>query len=121
MSENEKELHQHDADCCCDEEEDLGTVTLTLEDDTDVECAILAIYPVEGKQYIALLPIDENGEAKEDEDVFIYRYVDNGADKDPDLENIEDDAEYEAAADAFDELLDEDEFDEEDPDNSSDQ
>jgi uncharacterized protein YrzB (UPF0473 family) len=121
MSENEKELHQHDADCCCDEEEDLGTVTLTLEDDTDVECAILAIYPVEGKQYIALLPIDENGEAKDDEDVFIYRYVDNGEDKDPDLENIEDDAEYEAAADAFDELLDEDEFDEEDPDNSSDQ
>ena len=34
-------------------------------------------------------------------------------DEDPEIENIEDDEEYEAAADAFDELLDEQEFDDE--------
>lgn len=109
MSEDKNQLHQHDG-CSCSDDDDLGTVTLTLEDDTDVECAILAIYPVEEKQYIALLLLDENGEAKEDEDVLIYRFVDNGEDQEPDLENIEDDAEYEAAADGFDELLDEEDF-----------
>ena len=39
-----------------------NTITLTLEDDTEVECAILTIYPVNKKDYIALLPLDENGQ-----------------------------------------------------------
>ena len=37
MAENE---HIHDDNCGCGEDEDLGTVTLTLEDDKEVECAI---------------------------------------------------------------------------------
>lgn len=94
-------------------EDDLGTVTLTLEDDTELECAILAIYPAGQNQYIALIPLDENGEADENDSVLLYRYIDNGEDADPTLENIEDDEEYDIAADAFDELLDEEEADEE--------
>lgn len=90
-----------------------GSVTLTLEDDTEVECLILAVYPVNGKDYIALLPMGDDGEPAEDADVLIYRYIDHGEDEDPELDNIEDDDEYEAAADAFDELLDEEEFDDE--------
>jgi hypothetical protein len=46
------------------------------------------------------------------DEVLIYRFIDNGEDQDPELENIEDDDEYDAAVDAFDEILDEDEFDE---------
>ena len=38
------------------------TVTLTLDNDETVECAILTIFPVDGRDYIALLPLDENGE-----------------------------------------------------------
>ena len=38
-----------------------STITLTMEDDTEVECAILTIFPVENKEYIALLPLDETG------------------------------------------------------------
>jgi len=85
------------------------TVTLTLDDDTEVECEIVSIFPVGEKEYIALLPLE--GAEAEDGEVFIYRYTET-ADGDPDLENIEDDDEYEAVADAFDELLDSEEFDE---------
>ncbi len=84
------------------------TVTLTLDDDTELECAVLTIYEVDGKEYIALLPM--NDEENEDGDVYLYRYAE--VDGEPTLENIEDDDEYEAAADAFDEWLDEQEFEE---------
>lgn len=97
--------HDHNCDCGCNEE---VTVTLTLDNDEEIECAVLTIYTVDEKEYIALLPLDEEGD-NEEGDVFIYRYVET-ADGEPTLENIEDDDEYEAAADAFDEWLDEQEF-----------
>ena len=83
------------------------TVTLTLDNDEVLECAVLTIYEAGGRQYIALLPLDENGE--EEGDVYIYRYIETDPEN-PDLENIEDDEEYEIAADAFDEWLDEQEL-----------
>ena len=85
------------------------TVTLTLDNDEVLECAVLTIYEAGGRQYIALLPLDENGE--EEGDVYISRYIETDPEN-PDLENIEDDEEYEIAADAFDEWLDEQEFEE---------
>ena len=75
------------------------TVTLTLDNDEVLECAVLTIYEAGGRQYIALLPLDENGE--EEGDVYIYRYIETDPEN-PDLENIEDDEENEIAADAFD-------------------
>lgn len=87
------------------------TVTLTLDNDEEIECAVLTVYEAGGRQYIALLPLDENGESEEG-DVYLYRYIDTDPEN-PDLENILDDEEYEIAADAFDEWLDEQEFDEE--------
>ncbi len=97
--------HDHNCDCGCNEE---VTVTLTLDNDEVIECAVLTIYSVDNKEYIALLPLDEDGD-NEEGDVYIYRYVET-EDGEPTLENIEDDDEYEAAADAFDEWLDEQEF-----------
>ena len=85
------------------------TVTLTLDNDETVECAILTIFPVNGRDYIALLPLDENGE-NEDGEVYLYRY-DNSTGS-PVLDNIEDDDEYEAVADMFDQMLDAAEYDE---------
>ena len=56
------------------------------------------------------MPLDENGQ-NSDGEVYLYRYkVD--ASGSPQLENIESDEEYEAASDAFDELLDSMEYDE---------
>ena len=48
---------------------------------------------------------DEGGE------VYLYRYTET-EDGQPDLTNIESDEEYEAVADAFDEILDAQEFNE---------
>ena len=85
------------------------TVTLTLDDDTEVECAIISIYSAGERDYIALLPL--GGEEDKNGEVFIYRYTEdeNG---EPGLENIDDDEEYDMATDAFDEQLDEEEFNE---------
>ena len=85
------------------------TVTLTLDNDETLECAVLTIYSVGDQEYIALLPM--NDEENEDGDVYLYRYIET-EDGEPTLENIDDDDEYEAAADAFDEWLDEQEFEE---------
>ena len=76
------------------------TVELTLDNDEVVECAILTLFEAGGKEYIALLPLNEDGET-EDGDVYLYRYTED-ANGEPELENIEDDDEYEIAADAFD-------------------
>jgi uncharacterized protein YrzB (UPF0473 family) len=85
------------------------TVTLTLDDCTTLECAVLTIFPAGDREYIALLPLDEDGENKDGE-VFLYRFSE--VDGEPQLDNIEDDDEYEIVADAFDELLDSQEYDE---------
>ena len=89
------------------------TVTLDLEDGSTVECAIVTILTVNNQDYIALLPLDENGE-NEDGEVWFYRYCENENDpnEEPVLDYIDDDDEYEAVADAFDEFLDSQEFDE---------
>ena len=86
------------------------TVTLTLDDDTTVECAIVGIFDANNKEYIALLPLDENGQ-NADGEVYLYRYLVSPGGS-PQLENIDSDEEYEAVSDAFDELLDSMEYDE---------
>ena len=68
-----------------------------------------SIFEADGRDYIALLPVDEDEQPNEDGEVFIYRYAED-AEGNPSLENIEDDEEYEVVSDRFDELLDEAEF-----------
>lgn len=89
------------------------TVELELEDGTLVNCAVITILEVDKKDYIALLPIDENGE-NSDGEVWFYGYRENPDDpnEEPELDFIEDDEEYEKVADAFDEYLDNCAFDE---------
>ena len=84
------------------------TVTLTLDDGSELECVVLTIFEAGGRDYIALLPLE--GEDAEEGEVYLYRYTE--IDGNPDLQNIEDDEEYEIVADAFDELLDSQEYDE---------
>lgn len=89
------------------------TVDLELEDGTNVTCAIITILEVKEQDYIVLLPLDEEG-TNEDGEVWFYRYHEdeNDLDKEPELDFIEDDDEYELVAEAFDEFLDSQEFDE---------
>lgn len=89
------------------------TVELDLDDGTSVTCAVVTILTVSNRDYIALLPLNENGD-NADGEVWFYRYSENPDDpnEEPELEYIDDDDEYEAVADAFDEYLDASEFDE---------
>ena len=90
-------------------EEEEMTVTLTLDDDTEVECVVLTIFTAGDRDYIALLPME--GEDSEEGEVYLYRYSET-EDGTPVLDNIEDDDEYEIVADAFYEMLDDQEYDE---------
>lgn len=94
-------------------EDEEMTVELELEDGSIVNCAIITILTVEENDYIVLLPLDEDGE-NEDGEVWFYHYSENPDDpnEEPELSFIEDDEEYEKVADAFDEYLDNCEFDE---------
>lgn len=96
-----------------DAAEEEMTVELDLDDGRHVTCTIVTILTVSDKDYIVLLPLNENGQ-NEDGEVWFYRYLENEKDpnKEPTLEYIEDDEEYEAVGDAFDEYLDSVEFDE---------
>lgn len=91
------------------ENEQEMTVTLTLDDETELECVVLSIFEAGGREYIALLPVE--GAEMEEGEVYLYRY-DEDEDHNPSLDNIEDDEEYEIVAEAFDALLDDQEYDE---------
>lgn len=82
--------HEHEEDVM-----DLGTMFLTLDDDTEMECGILGVFEVEGlegKEYIALLPL-------EDETVLLYEYKEVG--DEIELNVIEDDDEFDKVSNAF--------------------
>lgn len=96
-----------------DFEEEEMTVDLELDDGTNVTCAIITILTVDAKDYIVLLPLNEQGE-NEDGEVWFYRYSENPDDpnEEPVLDFIEDNEEFEKVSEAFDEYLDNCEFDE---------
>ncbi len=87
------------------------TVELELDDGRKVMCAIVTILTVNKKDYIVLLPLDEDGNTTDGE-VWFYGYKEdeNDPNVEPELFYIADDDEYEAVADAFDEYLDNEEF-----------
>jgi len=99
--------HRHTDDCGCGYDHDHDYITLSLDDGTELDCVVLDIFTVDGKDYIALQPI----EGDEEDNVFLYRFIDHEG-EDPELLNIEDDDEFDAVADAFEQMLDELEFDE---------
>ena len=89
------------------------TVELELEDGQMVNCAFITILTVDKKDYIAPLPLDEDGN-NEDGEVWFYQQEEDeyNPDAEPKLTYIDNDEEYENVADAFDEYLDNAEFDE---------
>lgn len=82
------------------------TVTLILDDNTELVCDVITILSCGGKDYIALLPQDSADEG----DVYLYQFKENGGE--PELINIESDEEFDEVSDAFYEWLDSEEFDE---------
>ena len=80
-------------------------VTITVDDNSEVQCVILGIFEAENdREYIALLPLD--GPEAENDQVYIYRY-DEDENEQPILENIADDEEFALASKAFAEMMEE--------------
>ena len=88
---------------------DRDTMTLDLDDGGKLECIVLNVFPVNNREYIALLPMNDEGHVEEDAQIFLYRFEELGDDE-VNLETIEDDDEFELVSDYFDEMLDEQEF-----------
>lgn len=82
------------------------TVTLYLDNDEELECQVLCTFPVNGREYIALLPMTEEDDAP----VYLYRYA-LGEDQEPLIDMIADDDEFDAVSDAYEEWLDTQEYD----------
>ena len=90
---------------------DRDTMTLDLDDGGKLECIVLNVFPENNREYIALLPMIDEGHVEEDAQIFLYRFEELGDDE-VNLETIEDDDEFELVSDYFDEMLDEQEFNE---------
>ena len=76
-------------------------VTLTDEDGIDKDFYVDEIYEVDGRLYAALIP----GFVEIITEYYVFRIKDLGND-DFELEDINDEEEYDAAADAYEERLD---------------
>ena len=91
-----------------DEGEDL-VLTLEFENGASEDCIVLTIFPMDDQQYIALLPVAQADD--EEADVYLYGYSED-EDGNPILRDIEDDDEFEAVCDRYDEVCDEEDFEE---------
>jgi len=88
-------------------EDEIDDIRVTLDtEDGEIVCRILTIFEVDSKDYIALMPLDEKGNDNAEGAVYLYRYFEDTLGL-PSVEYIDDEDEYEAAADRYDELLDE--------------
>lgn len=72
-------------------------LTLEFDDGVEIECEIMGIFDVNGKEYIALLPDDGT------DDVYLYGYKEIG-EEEFEIIDIVDDAEFEAVAAEFDRI-----------------
>nr|WP_237722260.1 DUF1292 domain-containing protein [Keratinibaculum paraultunense] len=96
---------KHNENCGCEDHEhidEMDIIYLTLEDGTELECAVLGTFEVEDYEYIALVPIGED-------EIFIYGFEED--DEGFQLINIEDEEEFEIVSEAFYELFEEKDLD----------
>ena len=83
------------------------TITLELDDGSELECDVICRFPIDEQQYIALAPIGDEAL----DTIYLYRFAEDEQGQ-PVLTQIETEDEYEIVADRFDEILDEAEFEE---------
>lgn len=77
---------------------------LTLEDNTEVDAIVLGFFEVDEKEYVALLP-------EEDEDVLVYEYIELD-DEAFDLRHIDNEEEFDNVSEAFYTLFSDEEIEE---------
>ncbi|MET3617522.1 uncharacterized protein YrzB (UPF0473 family) [Peptoniphilus olsenii] len=109
---NEKDLNQHEhCGCGCgehnhdhDHEQTYQTITLTLDDNSELVCIVIGIFECDNNEYIALVP-----ESEEDGDeVLLYKYKEI-SEEEVELDVIESDEEFEKVTAKFDEIFNDEE------------
>ena len=101
---------EHGEDCTCgcqDSKDEDMKITLEFEDDEKVVVEPLFVFNLDGKDYIALVPEDE-----ESDDVYLYIYHDL-ADEEFEFLDIEDDEEFDKVCKEFERIIEETEGTEE--------
>lgn len=89
------------------DEEEMDVIVLTLDDDSEIECAILEIFPLDGKDYIALVTLDE------EQKVLLYEFSEDEKSEEIEVSMIEDEEEFERVAEEFNRLMNEEAEEEE--------
>ena len=74
-------------------------IPVELENGTSIDCEVLAIFPVDGKQYMALIDKDND-----DSDIWLYRFVPVGKEE-FNVEDIESDEELKTVEDVFNKMV----------------
>ncbi len=97
MTENKNETcgcgcgHDHEH-----EHEELETIILEFDEGKKAECEIIGVFEHDGREYMGLID--------EEDQVYIFRYTEI-SEEDFDLSDIEDEAEFNAAAKTLQDLL----------------
>ncbi|MCI5688827.1 MAG: DUF1292 domain-containing protein [Emergencia sp.] len=79
-------------------QEDVDIITLEFEDGVELECEIMGIFDHAGKDYIALIPLDDS------DDVYLYGYNEVGEDE-FELVDIEDEELFNSVVQEFDAIM----------------
>ena len=80
-------------------QDEAAIITLEFDDGEVIECEEMGIFDYDGKDYIALIPLDGS------DDVYIYGYNEVGEDE-FELVDIEDDSLFAKAVEEFDTIMD---------------
>lgn len=117
---SEKDLHKHECGCGCGNhnhehnhdhdhdcnhgEEGYQTITLTLDDGSELVCIVIGIFAAADREYIALVPENE----EDGDEVFLYRYKEI-SEEEVELDIIETDEEFETVSDTFNQIFNDEE------------
>lgn len=94
------------------DDDEIQVLTLEFEDDTKMDCGVVAIFSIEDQDYIAVAEVDENNEFKDDMEVMLFRYYQDENDENAfRLGDIEDEEEMNMVQQVFEQIMN-DELDE---------
>ena len=100
-----------------DDEDEIQVITLEFEDDTTLDCGIVAIFTIEDQDYVAVAEVDENNAFLDEMEIMLYRYYEELEGKDTfTIENIEDDEEMELVVEVFEKIMNDEIEEDEDED-----
>lgn len=82
-------------------------VTIDLDSGESVDCEIVLIFETDesDQNYIALLPVDEKQNPREDLGVLLYRYDEDPDSGEPSIDNILSDEEFDLVSAAYQQLI----------------